>query len=94
MLVAKLRASRDRQRIKSGKCEGRKGYRETEQGKTLIRRIGALRRKTKSGKQRTWQTIADLLNEEGIQTMDGKQWTLFRVQQLANPYKKTKAKKK
>ena len=88
MLVAKLKASRDRERIKHGKCEGRKGYRESDEGKALIRRIGALRRKPRAGKRRTWQQIADIFNEEGLRTMDNKMWTLFRVQQVAKPYTK------
>jgi hypothetical protein len=88
MLVAKLKASRERERIKHGKCEGRKGYRESEEGKALIRRIGALRRKPKAGKRRTWQQIADIFNQEGLTTMDGKPWSLFRVQQIAKPYKR------
>jgi DNA invertase Pin-like site-specific DNA recombinase len=87
MLVAKLKASRERSRIQNGKCEGRKGYRESEEGKALIRRIAALRRKTKDGRRRTWQQIADIFNEEGLTTMDGKPWSLFRVQQIANPYR-------
>lgn len=88
MLVAKLQASRERARLRDGKCEGRKGYRESETGRTTIRKIIALRRKTKDGRQRTWKQIADLLNKEGPRTMDGQPWTLFRVQQIAHPYKK------
>jgi len=87
MLVAKLKASRERSRIKNGKCEGRKGYRETEDGKALVRRIGALRRKGMDGSQRTWQQIADVFNQEGLTTMDGRPWSLFRVQQIAKPYR-------
>jgi DNA invertase Pin-like site-specific DNA recombinase len=91
MLVAKLQASRERERIKHGKCEGRKGYRESEEGKAIVRKIIALRRKTKDGRRRTWQQIADILNEEGVSTMDGQPWTLFRVNQLAYPYKKKRS---
>lgn len=91
MLVAKLRASRERERIKHGKCEGRKGYRESEEGRALIRRIGALRRKPKNGgRRRPWRQIADMLNAEDVLTMDGNPWTLYRVQQIAKPYKRGK----
>jgi len=84
MLVAKLKASRERQKVISGKCEGRKGYHDTKDGQALIRRIRALRRKYHNRKRRTWQQVADILNEEGITTMEGHQWTLHRVQQTAN----------
>lgn len=88
MLVDKLRASRERERTKHGKCEGRKGYRESEQGRTLIRTIGALRRKTKGGRRRTWQQIADILNQKNLLPKSGRPWTLYRVQQIAKPYTK------
>jgi len=83
MLVLKLKASRERVRLKKGKCEGRKGYRDTEQGQAILRKIYALRRKPKYGRKRTWQEVADVLNAEGIKTLDGKPWTLYRVQQTA-----------
>jgi DNA invertase Pin-like site-specific DNA recombinase len=83
MLVAKLKASRERKKTISGKCEGRKGYSDSEEGKALIRRIHALRRKYPHRKRKTWQQIADQLNAEGIRTMEGKTWTLQRVQQTA-----------
>jgi len=88
MIVAKLRAARDRIKLKKGKCEGRKGYSETEQGRLILNRINELRRKPKNGKRQTWQQIADRLNEDKILTIDGKSWSLFRVQQTAIPYKK------
>jgi DNA invertase Pin-like site-specific DNA recombinase len=83
MLVSKLRASRERIKAISGKCEGRRGYNDSEEGKALIRRIHALRRKRAHHKRRTWQQVADTLNSEGITTMEGRQWTLQRVQQTA-----------
>jgi len=86
MIVAKLRASRERIKLKTGKCEGRKGYNETEQGRAILERINDLRRSPENGKRLTWQQIADQLNMEGVLTMDGKIWSLFRVQQTAIPY--------
>jgi DNA invertase Pin-like site-specific DNA recombinase len=83
MLVQKLKASRERIRATSGKCEGRKGYHDTEEGKSIVRRIHALRRKYPHRKRRTWQQIADILNSEGVSTMEGRTWTLHRVQQTA-----------
>ena len=86
MIVAKLRASRERIKLKTGKCEGRKGYNETEQGRAILERINDLRKSPENGKRLTWQQIADQLNMEGVLTMDGKIWSLFRVQQTAIPY--------
>jgi hypothetical protein len=90
MIVAKLRASRERIKQRTGKCEGRKGYKETPEGRVILERIHQLRQKPKIGKRMTWQQIADQLNEEGIKTIDGSTWSLFRVQQTAipNQYKK------
>lgn len=84
MLVMKLRAARERKKAETGKCEGRKGYNETLEGRAIIRRINTSRRKRKHHKRRTWQQIADQLNADGILTMDGRQWTLQRVQQTYN----------
>lgn len=89
MLVAKLKAAKDRIRTKTGKCEGRKGYTESEKGKMIIQRIYELNRKPKYKKKLTLQQIADQLNQEKITTLDGNQWSLFRVQQILKPYKHT-----
>jgi len=86
MLVAKLRASRDRMRQREGHCEGRHGYNDTEEGKAIVRHIKALRRRPKYGKQRTLLEVAEYLNTEGITTMDGKQWSLYRVQNVLKSY--------
>ena len=82
MLVSKLKASRDRMRTREGYCEGRRGYRDSEEGKALIRHIKALHRKPVYGRRRTLKEISEHLNKEGIKTLDGKQWSLFRVQQV------------
>jgi len=47
MLVLKLKASRDRTRTKTGKCEGRKSYHESNP--ELIAEIKRLRRKPRNG---------------------------------------------
>ena len=82
MLVAKLKASRDRMRAKTGHCEGRHGYNYTDEGKALIRHIKALHRRPKYGKQKTYQEIAEQLNQSGIKTLDGKSFSLFRVRDI------------
>jgi DNA invertase Pin-like site-specific DNA recombinase len=83
MLVQKLQAARLRIKLRDGKCEGRKGYNDTEEGKVVLTRIKALRRKRPNYKRRTWQQVADTLNAEGVKTIDGYTWSLQRVQQTA-----------
>lgn len=87
MLVAKLKASRDRKKLQTGKCEGKKGYSETEQGQLILSKIKQLRKKPRNGRRLTWKQIADQLNTEGIRTIEGNTWSLFRVQQTAQPRK-------
>ena len=81
MLVAKLRASRDRKRALTGHCEGRTSYTQTAEGQALIHHIHVLRRKPKFGRRRTLQQVADTLNAEGYRTIDGKEWSFMRVYQ-------------
>lgn len=88
-VVNRLRLARERKKRLTGKCEGRKSYQEEDPD--LVRYIKRLRRKPKYRKRRTNQQIADLLNEKGILTMQGKKWTQFRVQQVINPTKKKKS---
>ncbi len=86
MLVAKLRASRERMKQRTGKCEGRKGYDESEEGRRTIQYIKILHKKKKNYKRLTFKQIADRLNTEGVTTLDGKQWSLYRVQNVLKSY--------
>ena len=82
MLVAKLRAARDRIRAKTGRCEGRTQYVDTPEGRELINYIKSLHKKRKNYKQLTLQQIADQLNTEGRKTISGKKFTLHRVRDI------------
>ena len=86
MLVAKLRASRERMKQKTGKCEGRKGYDESEEGQRIIQYIKLLHKKPKHYRRLTLEQIADKLNKEGIKTLEGKEWSLYRVQNVLKSY--------
>jgi DNA invertase Pin-like site-specific DNA recombinase len=86
MICAKLKAARDRIKQRTGKCEGRKGYAETEQGRAICDRIVELRNTTTKDRP-TFQKISEILNAEGILTLDGKPWSLYRVQQTLSQYK-------
>lgn len=73
MTVMKLRAARERKRIKTGKCEGRKGYDEVNP--ETLNEIRRLRRKPKGTRRHTYHEIAEELNRQGILTLTGKPWT-------------------
>jgi site-specific DNA recombinase len=82
-IVRRLRVARQKAKAERGKCEGRKGYTDTEAGRAIVHKIRLLRRRPKVGPRLTWKQIADRLNREGIRTLDGNEWTLHRVAQLA-----------
>jgi len=79
MIVAKMRAAKDRIRAKTGKCEGRKGY--LDKGQEVLDHIKELRQRDEHGKRKTLQQVADILNSEGIKTMTGLPWNIPRVHQ-------------
>jgi len=82
MLVAKLRAARDRKRLATGRCEGRTQYVDTTEGRQLIHYIKSLHKKRKDYKQLTLQQIANQLNAEGRRTISGKKFSLHRVRDI------------
>ena len=75
-LVRKLKKARDKVRKELGKCEGPKPYGYTKEEKEVLKRVRLMRRKPRNPKQRprTFKSIADQLNNEGIATRQGKQW--------------------
>ena len=77
MLVLKLRSARRRIKSRTGKCEGRKNYVETDPG--LLERIAGLR-----AEGRTWTEVAAELTRQGIQTRTGRPWTASNVQVLVS----------
>jgi DNA invertase Pin-like site-specific DNA recombinase len=77
MLVQKLRVARQRKKIKTGKCEGRKSYHEV--APRTVAYIRRLRRKPKGMKRKTYYQIAGILNEDGIPTLNGQPWNLQTI---------------
>ena len=73
MIVAKLRAARQRKRVEEGKCEGRRGY--SEDGSEILTLIKKLRRRNGTRKRMTYSCIAETLNAQGHTTLDGKPFT-------------------
>ncbi len=69
-LVLKLRASRERIRRDTGRCEGSIGYVDDREGRKALNVIITLR---ESGSN--WPSVAALLNRDGMKTLNGKTWT-------------------
>ncbi len=84
-LVRRLKKGREKAKEKTGKCEGRKSYGETEEEQEVIRKIKNMRRTRKGGiKGLTLQAIADKLNSESVKTKDGSKWTPTQVYRIFN----------
>ena len=83
MLVLKLKVARERKRARTGKCEGRKGYADTEAGRAIIREVKRLRRRKPGCKAMSCGDIARELNRSGRITMFGGIFTASTVQRLS-----------
>ncbi len=82
LLVKKLKTARINKKAASGKCEGRKGYKDSsDDNLSIVKEIKRLRRKPKGGgtRKKTYQQVADILNAKGQTTMDGKAFTAKNV---------------
>lgn len=79
VVVLKLRAARDRMRIRTGRCEGRRpfGYYPHEQQTVDV--IRALRRKPRGGRALSYAEVAERLNERGAPTRTGVPWSAGSV---------------
>lgn len=69
MIVAKLKAARQRVKAKTGKCEGRKFFGETETEQATIVRMREL-----ASQKLNYTQIANALNVEGLKTQTGSKW--------------------
>ncbi|MGO9022522.1 MAG: recombinase family protein [Syntrophobacteraceae bacterium] len=72
MLVLKLRAARERMKIKTGHCEGRKPFLETDEGQKVLAEIKRLRRKPKGQPRMTYAAIAQAINRMGFKSSIGR----------------------
>lgn len=77
--ISLARATKQRIREAKGRCEGRHGYHDTPEGQALYEYVKLLRSRDDNGKQLTLQQVADRLNAEGVTTLTGHRWTLYRV---------------
>ncbi len=88
LTVKKLRKAREKIREETGKCEGRKSYKETDEGAKILREIRRLRRKRKGRVGRTFNDIAEALNEQGYRAANGKAFTGNTVRGIMHRMKK------
>ena len=83
VLVEKLRAARERIKREKGKCEGRKAYGEKAGEEKTLAAMKKLLRKPRKAPARSYQKVADAMNEKGIPTRYGKKWSGSAVRQIA-----------
>lgn len=76
MTVEKLRAARERKRARTGKCEGRKGYKDTMEGRNILETLAKYR-----SAGLTWEQVSEKMNEAGLVTLTGKPWKAIACQQ-------------
>jgi DNA invertase Pin-like site-specific DNA recombinase len=74
VIVLKLKAARDRMRLRDGRCEGRKPFGSRPSEAKALARLLELRRKPRGGERRSVAAIAGALNAEGHSTRGGKPW--------------------
>jgi DNA invertase Pin-like site-specific DNA recombinase len=82
MDVLKLRAARERIRRSKGRCEGRKVYGSTPAEAAVLDRIWQLHRKPHNAPRRSLADIARILNDEGVPTRTGRQWSKSTLHQI------------
>jgi DNA invertase Pin-like site-specific DNA recombinase len=88
LTVKKLRKAREKIRKETGKCEGRKNYKETKEGAKILNEIRRLRRKRKGRARRTFNDIAEVLNEQGYRATNGMAFTGNTVRGILHRHKK------
>jgi DNA invertase Pin-like site-specific DNA recombinase len=79
-LVAKLRAARERRRIDTGKCEGRKSWAEINP--ELVRQAKRLRRRLPKGGQRSLRVVAAELGKLGFVNERGGEFSAAAVSSM------------
>ncbi|MFH1409410.1 MAG: hypothetical protein ABIH34_05860 [Nanoarchaeota archaeon] len=86
----RLRRAREKVRREKGRCEGVKPYGTLAGEAEVGRRIRLLRRRPKKGgmNRRTYQSIAEQLNREGVKPRRGERWTASLVYNVCKPTKK------
>jgi DNA invertase Pin-like site-specific DNA recombinase len=81
-IVAKLRKARARQRVETGRCEGRKPFGSNPGEEKTLTRMRELRRKPVKAKRLSFAKIAAALDAEGCASRTGKPWSAASVKQI------------
>lgn len=82
-IVAKLKKSRQRKRVETGRCEGRKPYGALPGEAEAISRMHQLRRKAIGKvKRMSFAKIAAVLDEEGFEPRSGGAWQVSSIQKI------------
>ncbi len=84
-IVAKLRGARMRQKVKTGRCEGRKPFGFYAGENTVIERMKALRAEGLG-----FDRIATQMNAEGLQTRTRGRWHGVMVNRILKAQEKGK----
>jgi hypothetical protein len=80
-LVAKLKAARDRKRVRDAKCEGRRSHREMNP--ELVALVKRLRRRNpKTGERRSLRSIAAELAQLGYVNVNGRPFAAESIQAM------------
>jgi DNA invertase Pin-like site-specific DNA recombinase len=77
MIVLKLRASRQRMKVKTGRCEGQKPYGTRNGERAIVERMKSLKIEGQN-----WETIAARLNADGIKTRSNGRWFPATVRKI------------
>ena len=89
VIVLKLRAARERMRLKTGRCEGRRPFGFYPHEQPTVDLIRILRRKPRGRSPRSYAEVAQQLNDRGISTRTGVPWSAGSVfaimKRLARP---------
>lgn len=80
LIVKKLRNAREKVRAERGKCEGQKSYLEI--APEIVQEVKRLRRKPKLDRRLTFVQVAEILNQKGLRTAKGKEFTGQIVQNI------------
>jgi DNA invertase Pin-like site-specific DNA recombinase len=79
VIVLKLRAARDRMRLRTGRCEGRRPFGHYPHEQHAVDTIRALRRKRRRGSPSSFADVARQLNDRGVSTRTGVPWSAGSV---------------
>jgi hypothetical protein len=88
-LVAKLRAARERKRVATGKCEGRKTH--AELNPELVREARRLRRRLPKGGQRSLRDVSAELARLGHLNAAGRPFSASSVKSMIENYSRAVA---